>query len=887
MPVKNLIAICFGFVICFSSIPLSAADSTQPIVDPALVIAERDGVVAVEAEHFVAQSLSDTRAFHVTTSNDAPKIVPDGDPSHVAGASGGAYIEVLPDTRRTHDDKLIKGQNFSNEPGKLAVVTYRVHFSNPGRYYVWARAYSSGSEDNGLHVGINGEWPDSGQRLQWCQGKRTWRWESKQRTQQNHCGEPHKIFLDVPSAGIHDIHFSMREDGFEFDRWLMTRDRNFARPDDVGPPTIVHAGEKPEPFPWVAPLVAAAPATPQPQADPISVAPLVLPRQSDGDGSISVSGELKQWHKVTLTLNGPYAHEQDNDPNPFVDYEMTVRFTHESGDPSYEVPAYFAADGQAAESSADAGTSWRAHLSPDKPGRWDYAVSFRKGGTKVRGGSSDPVPLRPYDALKGSFNVAALDSSDSAILSRGRLQYIGKRYLQFAGSGDYFLKAGPDAPETLLAYTDFDDTVALKNNVPLKTWAPHLKDWNTGDPVWKDDKGKALIGAVNYIAAKGCNVISFLPYNAGGDGNNVWPFVSRDAKLHYDCSKLDQWGIVFDHATAKGVYLHFKMQENEIDDDRRGQDRKAGGVPESLDGGKLGIERRLYIRELVARFGHALALNWNLGEENTQSTEEQLDMIRFIRAMDAYDHNVVVHTFPSQQDRVYSPLVGNRDGLTGASLQNSWDQAHQRTLKWIRESEKSGHPWVVCNDEQNPASHGVPPDPGYQGHDGVAEQGRKKYTLDDIRKYTLWGTLMAGGAGVEYYFGYKLPENDLVCEDFRSRNRTWDYCRIALTFFSDNQIPIDQMACMDELVGNPDNSNSRYCFARPNDVYLVYLPDGGTCSLDLSQASGNYEVRWFNPRAGGALSSGSVGAVSGGKSVSLGTPPADADQDWLAVVSKK
>jgi len=61
----------------------------------------------------------------------------------------------------------------------MAVLTYNVHFSTPGRYYVWARAYSTGSEDNGLHVGLNGDWPASGQRMQWCQGKNNWRWESK------------------------------------------------------------------------------------------------------------------------------------------------------------------------------------------------------------------------------------------------------------------------------------------------------------------------------------------------------------------------------------------------------------------------------------------------------------------------------------------------------------------------------------------------------------------------------------------------------------------------------------------------------------------------------------------------------------------------------------
>ena len=45
--------------------------------------------------------------------------------------------------------------------------------------------------------------------------------------------------------------------------------------------------------------------------------PLVLPRQDDGDGTVTISGELKAWHKVTLSLQGPYAHELDNRPNPF------------------------------------------------------------------------------------------------------------------------------------------------------------------------------------------------------------------------------------------------------------------------------------------------------------------------------------------------------------------------------------------------------------------------------------------------------------------------------------------------------------------------------------------------------------------------------------------
>lgn len=201
------------------------ADASTPIVSADRVFEEQGGFVEVEAEHFYRQTLTDKRRWYITHAGQEPLQEPDGDPSHPAGASGDTYIEVLPDTRRTHDDELIKGENFSNEPGKLAVLHYRVKINNPGRYYVWVSAFSTGTEDNGIHVGLDGDWPESGQRMQWCKGKNRWRWESRQRSREQHCGEPYKIYLDIESAGEHDIQFSMREDGFEFDRFVLTKER--------------------------------------------------------------------------------------------------------------------------------------------------------------------------------------------------------------------------------------------------------------------------------------------------------------------------------------------------------------------------------------------------------------------------------------------------------------------------------------------------------------------------------------------------------------------------------------------------------------------------------------------------------------------------------------
>ena len=86
------------------------------------------------------------------------------------------------------------------------------------------------------------------------------------------------------------------------------------------------------------------------------------------------------------------------------------------------------------------------------------------------------------------------------------------------------------------------------------------------------------------------------------------------------------------------------------------------------------------------------------------------------------------------------------------------------------------------------------------------------------------------------------------------------------------------------LIGNEKNDNSKYCLAKPGELYLVYLPKGGTTELDLSAANGSFTVKWFNPRAGGALQDGSAKSVSGGGKAALGIPPADASEDWLVVI---
>jgi len=193
---------------------------------------ENNGVVAIEAEDFASQEKTSKREWYVIgDGTSTPKPDPDG--SHTSGASGGKYIEALPDTRVTHEDPVIRGENFTDNSGEVAVLNYKVNFKTTGKFFVWVRLYSSGSEDNGVHVGINDTWPESGERMQWCDGKKSWTWESKQRTATEHCGVERQIFINVPTVGEHTFQLSMREDGVEIDKIILSK--AYTKPVGVGP----------------------------------------------------------------------------------------------------------------------------------------------------------------------------------------------------------------------------------------------------------------------------------------------------------------------------------------------------------------------------------------------------------------------------------------------------------------------------------------------------------------------------------------------------------------------------------------------------------------------------------------------------------------------------
>ncbi|MEM9187931.1 MAG: hypothetical protein AAGF12_02050 [Myxococcota bacterium] len=240
---------------------------------PTTGFVEVDGLVSMEAEHYTMQTNTERLAveWYTFAAGAAPPMVtcvtgvtcnngnrPDCnqydecDPDEIDPneAAGNAYVEALPDRRRTDHEPGTGNIGVVNNPEQGPTLHYEVTFTQTGRYYVWARARGQGPAANGIHVGIDGTWPrnelidPSSMRMQFPGG---WRWTQNRRGGNQHTGvsagngvsrRDANIWIEVDTPGMHVIQFAMREDGLEFDKIVMALDPDF-EPENDGPPETV------------------------------------------------------------------------------------------------------------------------------------------------------------------------------------------------------------------------------------------------------------------------------------------------------------------------------------------------------------------------------------------------------------------------------------------------------------------------------------------------------------------------------------------------------------------------------------------------------------------------------------------------------------------------
>ncbi len=359
-----------------------------------------------------------------------------------------------------------------------------------------------------------------------------------------------------------------------------------------------------------------------------------------------------------------------------------------------------------------------------------------------------------------------------------------------------------------------------------------------GDAIGDWDAKKA---AVDYLSSKGVNSIYIITMNIDGDRKDTWPWVGetqQEAKANsdtFDVAKLQQWEDLFTYIQSKGIVLHIVLTDDSAWD---------------------GFNHDLYYREMVARFGHHPALIWNIGEEANEiyTNQEQIDLAGKMKNLDTYDHPVAVHRLPiwpffgngNFDTTSIQPIDGGKD-FTRTELgdQNGGVILHRER------SASAGRPIPIMIDELPRVTQ-------------VTEATRLK-----MRSKVLY-PIYFGGGNFELHFydvygqGGTLSFQDLapMLDDMRRVRELIE------------TLPFHAMQPCDGLV----SGSGTYCFGRHGIVYAIYLPTGGSISVDLPGANTTYNVSWFDPRTGERHN---VNQVMGGAEHSFHAPDS---QDWVLIL---
>jgi hypothetical protein len=311
--------------------------------------------------------------------------------------------------------------------------------------------------------------------------------------------------------------------------------------------------------------------------------------------------------------------------------------------------------------------------------------------------------------------------------------------------------------------------------------------------------------AIDFLASQHVNSMYLLLHNVGGDGQNVWPWVGQTPASamsnhkHFDVAKLAQWEAIFSYLQEKGITLHLVLED---------------------DSGWTGFDRDLYYRQMVARFAHHNGVIWNLSEEfNENYTANQVKQFaQQLGDLDPYDHPITVHNAGGLA--VWQPLVGD-DRFDITSFQTESTHQNAAAATWFSAVEASGHTIAVSFDET--------------GQLGSNER--------DLARKILWSVYLGGG-------NFELHTSPLV--DYLDFSAHFGDMQRARTFVE--HLPFWRMQPLNQLLA----AGNGYVFGEPAGITAVYLPAGGTITLNLPGTSGPLAVQWYDPKQGDYIAAGNV-----------------------------
>ena len=154
-----------------------------------------DGRVMIEAEGYSNNVAQGGHTWDLVTSP--------------AGYSGGGAMQANPNIGTNHNTGYA-----ANSPR----LDYQVTFVKTGTHYLWLRGAAATNLEDSVHVGLDGAELGTSDRIQGFNP--TWTWSH------DTIDGPVATFT-VASTGLHTVNVWMREDGFAFDRLVVTNDASY------------------------------------------------------------------------------------------------------------------------------------------------------------------------------------------------------------------------------------------------------------------------------------------------------------------------------------------------------------------------------------------------------------------------------------------------------------------------------------------------------------------------------------------------------------------------------------------------------------------------------------------------------------------------------------
>ncbi len=206
---------------CFAIACQASAPNDMPTVEnvrqlgQALTFEESGGLVSIEAENFTANTAQGSHSWALLTDS---------------AASGGSLMASTPDNGTAHNTGYV-----TNSPR----LDYEATFASSGTYHVWVRGRAGGAgiyDSDSVHVGLNGAAVSSADRISSFSGSFGWSHDTM---------DGAIATINVPSAGTHTVNVWMREDGFYFDKLVLTTDAAFTASGN-GPAETPSSGSGPD-----------------------------------------------------------------------------------------------------------------------------------------------------------------------------------------------------------------------------------------------------------------------------------------------------------------------------------------------------------------------------------------------------------------------------------------------------------------------------------------------------------------------------------------------------------------------------------------------------------------------------------------------------------------